>query len=387
MKTILEQLKTRKGTSNQFGYGLCTAEPYVRRCLNVPHANDAFRVSSPDDVLKHASEVLSYAAPEMVAEKKATSKFADLMPDGVEVPENTIMVIRHVLTTTKEDRDNDILETSGAELDPKAPLLWQHMHTMPIGKVLGEVKRTKSALSVVSAIVGGEKNTPLNDLAHDAATLVESDVLRFSHGFRALEWDMRETKDEDEYEWPGFHITKFEIMEASLVSVPSNADASVQEFATQKMKSDFFKSLQKSVNRKTRVQVNGSDVESKQDCGQEDTQLLLRLGDAEVTVTNYRREEVVETKTEPVNEAVEVEAVDVSPEVVETSTKEPEATVAVTEDVTVTEEVALTYDKAASFVLATGTDEQLATLQKTISAVLSVNELDAKARDYRALVG
>ncbi len=146
----------------------------------------------------------------------------------MQVPENTLIVMRNVLTTPDEDRDTDILRTAGAKPDEKMPLLWQHLHTSPIGKCLGIASHTDKALSLWTALLD------LNELTEDAAKLVEAQVLRFSHGFRALEF--KERKDST-----GFEITSFEVIEQSLVSVPSNVRAEVEAWSRVKFKSDFFK--------------------------------------------------------------------------------------------------------------------------------------------------
>src|SRR5262245_54604133 len=43
-----------------------------------------------------------------------------------------------VITSGRKDRDGDILEPSGAILDPQCPLLWQHLPTMPIGRLVSK---------------------------------------------------------------------------------------------------------------------------------------------------------------------------------------------------------------------------------------------------------
>jgi HK97 family phage prohead protease len=176
----------------------------------------------------------------MVKEKTFTStkEMAEVLPEGVELPEKTMLVIQHVLTTDRVDRDNDILRTAGAKLDPKAPLLWQHMHSMPIGGVLSEVSHDDRELKVVSALLD------MNEITKDAGILVEANLLRFSHGFRVLDFEERQP-EEDDKGWPGFDIKEFEIMEASLVSVPSNIDAEIEIVAGKKFESDFFKHYQK----------------------------------------------------------------------------------------------------------------------------------------------
>lgn len=201
-----------------------------------PHGAAAVQVA-----IKEAAGKLCYVSPDKdaLAEQAEanSSKFAGLLPAGVEAPPHTLMVLRHVLTTPREDRDKDVLRTSGAVVDTTLPLLWQHIHTAPIGRKVATLDHDESVLRLASVIVD------VNELAHDAAVLVEAGVLRFSHGFRALEFYERK-RDKDELP-TGFEVTKFEVMEESLVSVPSNVEAQVELWSRGKLKSDLAKSQSK----------------------------------------------------------------------------------------------------------------------------------------------
>lgn len=309
---LSQLIRDRKDRKSPFGYGLGTADTYVKQVLS--EGAKGFHIEDEEAALKYASDVLTYASEDMAIEEKATAsgKFKGLLEDGMEVPKNTLMVIRHTLTTTKEDRDNDVLETKGASLDPKAPLLWQHMHTLPIGGVLGKAAHTDEMLKVISALVD------LNDLTADAAKLVEADVLRFSHGFRALEFEER--KDQGEAMFPGFRVTKFEIMEASLVSVPSNTDAAVEAFSKAKLESEYFKSMQKDVISKSVTGMwRGVDIPAEKSASDDlETQLLLRLGGAEFKLTPTQQKQLLEESggDAPVPESIEKEIVPVDAEAI-----------------------------------------------------------------------
>ena len=100
-------------------------------------------------------------------------------------------------------------------------LLWQHVHTLPIGKMIQVAQQNSKRLKLISAIVD------VNELAHDAAVMVDNDMARFSHGFRALEFT--EIKGDGEDGPSGFDVKRFEIMEESMVSVPANPDADTDE--------------------------------------------------------------------------------------------------------------------------------------------------------------
>lgn len=140
------------------------------------------------------------------------------------LPPHTIATFPAVITTTRQDRDGDVLQTSGAELDPAAPLLWQHLPDLPIGRLLSEDQRTNDQLTGNFAIAG-------TALGQDAALLAEHGALRISHGFLPTAWEPLDADDPT----AGYHILQFQILEVSLVSVPSNPDAVIEAFSRQKL--------------------------------------------------------------------------------------------------------------------------------------------------------
>jgi hypothetical protein len=87
--------------------------------------------------------------------------------------------------------------------------------------MLQVAEHSTKRLSLVSCIVD------MNELSHDCAVMIDNDMGRFSHGFRAISFN--KIKARDGAESGGFDVKDFEIMEASLVSVPSNTDAEVEE--------------------------------------------------------------------------------------------------------------------------------------------------------------
>lgn len=226
MPSLIESIRQRAQKQTEFGYGIMTADRYVKNMQDVVGLDLCYQLASTRqmsfaDALQKASKTLVYSNQDMIVLEKGTPSQARL--DGIEVPKNTLMLFKHVLTSPRKDRDGDVLRTEGALVDPKMLLLWQHVHTLPIGKMLAVVEHNSKRLTLLSCIVD------INELSHDAAVMVDNDMARFSHGFRALEFsELKET--EGEVTSPGgFDIKKFEIMEESVVSVPSNADAEVQE--------------------------------------------------------------------------------------------------------------------------------------------------------------
>jgi hypothetical protein len=138
-----------------------------------------------------------------------------------ELTKGSILDFEAVITSTKKDRDRDILESKGAILDDKMPLLWQHISMLPIGKYVELVKRTNRR------IIGKFAVAP-TALGEDAALLAEFGALRISHGFRPIKYEpLEKDPDDPDAYWTGFHVLEFEVMETSLVSVPSNTDAQI----------------------------------------------------------------------------------------------------------------------------------------------------------------
>jgi hypothetical protein len=210
-----------------------------------------------------AAETLVYSNNEMEIEEKARDEYSSL-PKGIELPKNTLMAFRHVLTTSTKDRDGDILRSEGMEPDPKMLLLWQHVHTLPIGKMLGIADQNEKHLKLFSAIVD------VNELCHDTAVMIDNDMGRFSHGFRALEFE--EIKSKEKNKPNGFDIKRGEIMEESFVSVAANPDADNEEIILSlveggKLTSPLMKEWGKGIRENRPIQVQGTSIEYTQKLG------------------------------------------------------------------------------------------------------------------------
>lgn len=258
--SLLKLILERQSKNTLHNGGILTADRYVKTiqdCIgsDLCYRYAATKQASFDDILRKAAKTLTYNNPDMEVEDIYTKGITNTKLEEVELPKNTLMVFRHCLTSSRKDRDGDILRTKGAVPDPKMLLLWQHVHTLPIGKVLAVSEHTDTKLSVYTAIVD------INELAHDAAVMIDNKMGRFSHGFRAISF----TKIKEEMGEPtsgGFDVLDYEIMEASLVSVPSNVDAEVEEILLdlvegKKLKSSLMKNVGKGIRdlRSKRIQV------------------------------------------------------------------------------------------------------------------------------------
>ena len=221
---LLEAIRARQQKHTEFNYGILTADRYVKTLQDIAGLPTCYRCASSgmtsfDDVMQKAAQTLVYSNDEMVVEEKKADDQYTKLSGNIDFPKDTLMVFRHTLTTSRKDRDGDILRTDGMTVDPKMLLLWQHVHTMPIGKMLAEVTHDANRLVLLSCIVD------MNEVSHDAAVMVDNDMGRFSHGFRAMEFDKNKADGEE----GGFDIKRGEIMEESLVSVPANIDAGVED--------------------------------------------------------------------------------------------------------------------------------------------------------------
>ncbi len=151
--------------------------------------------------------------------------------DGASLGDGILASFTAVLTTNQEDRDHDILEPSGAVIDESMPLLWQHSQSDPIGRYVETVQR--SAEKIVARYEVAD--TPLG---RDAVLLLKLGILRVSIGFVPIEYESRTTKGGS-----GFHMKKYEIVEVSLVSVPSNDQAVILSLTTKGFETEQAKSL------------------------------------------------------------------------------------------------------------------------------------------------
>jgi len=153
---------------------------------------------------------------------------------GYTTVKNAIAEFDCVLTATTKDRDGDLLESKGAQVDPLMPLLWQHVPLQPIGKLVRVVSQDDDFVVVRCAIVDTQ-------LGEDAAKLFDFGALRISHGFRPIKFTPIKREKGDTQE-PGWHVLDYEVMEVSGVSVPSNTRAQLLDFSWEKLHHPLVKS-------------------------------------------------------------------------------------------------------------------------------------------------
>ena len=126
--------------------------------------------------------------------------------------------ITGIASTPKQDRDNDVMEMSGAKFALPIPLLWQHNHNEPIGEVTSATV-TDEGIEIVATIVKIEEEGSLKNRTDEAWQSIKSGLVKcLSIGFKLIEYNYIEDS------W-GLHIKEWEWYELSAVTVPANPDA------------------------------------------------------------------------------------------------------------------------------------------------------------------
>lgn len=130
-------------------------------------------------------------------------------------------ILSGLASTPSVDRMGDIVEPKGAEFKLPIPFLWQHDSHQPIGHVT-QAKVSDKGIDVQIQIARIEEPGRLKDRIDEAWQSIKAGLVRgMSIGFSPLE--MAEIKGS----W-GMRFTKWSWLELSAVTIPANADASIQ---------------------------------------------------------------------------------------------------------------------------------------------------------------
>lgn len=131
-------------------------------------------------------------------------------------------VIRGMATTPDPDRMGDIVEPKGASYRNPLPLLWMHDHRQPVGTVTFG-KATDEGIPFEAKIAAIPEPAQLKARCDEAWASVKSGLIgAVSIGFRAVEWAIIESTG-------GVRFSKTDIFELSLVTVPANPNATIQQ--------------------------------------------------------------------------------------------------------------------------------------------------------------
>jgi len=129
--------------------------------------------------------------------------------------------ISGVATTPTPDRLGDVVEPLGVSFKNPVPLLWQHNASQPVGFTKFG-KPTKDGVTFEASILKIDEPGNLKDRLDEAWQSVKLGLVRaVSIGFRALEYAFMDGG--------GIRFVKSELMELSLVTIPANADATINQ--------------------------------------------------------------------------------------------------------------------------------------------------------------
>jgi HK97 family phage major capsid protein/HK97 family phage prohead protease len=129
--------------------------------------------------------------------------------------------IEGIATTPAMDRVGDVIDPMGARFAKSAPLLWQHDHGQPVGSVKFG-KPTAKGIEFAAQIKKPKPDYPkaLADRLDEAWVSVRDGLIgAVSIGFRASDYERLEDG--------GVRFTDYEIIELSLVTIPANAEATI----------------------------------------------------------------------------------------------------------------------------------------------------------------
>lgn len=126
-------------------------------------------------------------------------------------------IFRGMATTPTVDRVGDVVEPLGVSFKNPLPLLWQHDHSKPIGKVKFSAP-TADGIAFEAEMPTHDEPGTLKDRLDEAWQSIKLGLVRaVSIGFRPIEYSFM---DEG-----GVRFLKAEVFELSAVTVPANEQA------------------------------------------------------------------------------------------------------------------------------------------------------------------
>ncbi|MFD2404896.1 HK97 family phage prohead protease [Azorhizophilus paspali] len=133
--------------------------------------------------------------------------------------DNELRVITGVATTPTPDRVGDIVEPLGVEFKNPLPLLWRHEHDKPVGTVTFD-KPTAKGITFTAKLADVQEDGKLKERIDEAWQSLKANLVRgVSIGFRPIEY--RRMGD------GGIRFIQTEVFELSLVTIPCNAEATI----------------------------------------------------------------------------------------------------------------------------------------------------------------
>jgi HK97 family phage major capsid protein/HK97 family phage prohead protease len=135
--------------------------------------------------------------------------------------DDDLRIIRGIATTPTPDRMGDIVEPLGVKFKNPVPLLWQHDTKAPVGQAkLG--RPSENGISFEAKIPKVSEPGNLKNRLDEVWQSIKAGLVRgVSIGFKGLELSF--LKD------GGIHFLETEVLELSLVTIPANAEATIDE--------------------------------------------------------------------------------------------------------------------------------------------------------------
>ncbi|EIG6597907.1 phage major capsid protein [Salmonella enterica] len=130
-------------------------------------------------------------------------------------------IITGIASTPSPDRDGDIMDPDGAKFGSENPFLWQHDRTQPIGNC--SAKKVKEGLQITAQLVKPTPDMPSQLVARleEAWASIKSGLVKgLSIGFKPIKYAYLDSG--------GIHFLEWELLEVSAVTIPANAECSIQ---------------------------------------------------------------------------------------------------------------------------------------------------------------
>lgn len=129
-------------------------------------------------------------------------------------------VIRGIATSPAPDRVGDVVEPLGVKFKNPMPLLWMHRSSEPVGTVRFS-EPTAEGIEFEAQLPKLDEPGRLKDRVDEAWQSVTLGLVTgVSIGFRPIEYSLLEDG--------GYRFIESEVYELSLVTIPANAEATIQ---------------------------------------------------------------------------------------------------------------------------------------------------------------
>lgn len=138
---------------------------------------------------------------------------------SIKAVDDDARVIEGIASTPTPDRVGDIVEPLGAKFKLPMPLLWQHRASEPVGHVTF-AKPNKEGIPFKAKLARTDEPGTLRDRLNEAWQSVKMGLVQaVSIGFSINAFEILKEG--------GWRITDWEWLELSLVTIPANADATI----------------------------------------------------------------------------------------------------------------------------------------------------------------